>query len=214
MKSFFQFVLSAAAGAFISILVWAVSFLAFSESFVLSLLYGLFVGVVVFFLIKWSCKRQFLRDNGLSRREYKYIKKNLKEAKLKINRLQRALIRARLLSNMKQSIEIIRIVNRIYMITKKEPKRFFQAERFYYSHLDSMMELSEKYAFLNSQPSKTPELAESLQETRVTINQFADTLEKDLYVVLEDDIDHLQFELDVAKQELKKKPLEIEDRRK
>ena len=100
------------------------------------------------------------------------------------------------------------------LLQKKEPKRFFQAERFYYSHLDSIVELSEKYAFLNTQPSKTPELMESLQETKGTIHQLADTLEKDLYIVLEDDIDHLQFELDVAKQELKKRPLEIEDRRK
>ncbi|MBB6446383.1 5-bromo-4-chloroindolyl phosphate hydrolysis family protein [Bacillus benzoevorans] len=214
MKSFFQFVLRSAAGGFVSVLVWAISFLAFHEDIVISLLYGLVSGMAVFFTLKWVNRRQFLRSNGLTRREYQYIKRNLKEAKLKINRLQKAFIRGRSLSNMKQNIDIIRVVNRIYFITKKEPKRFFQAERFYYSHLDSIVELSEKYAFLNSQPSKTPELADSLKETKVTINQLTDTLEKDLYIVLEDDIDHLQFELDVAKQELQKRPLEIEDRRK
>lgn len=214
MKSFFQFVIRSAAGALVTVLVWAISFLAFDVEFVFSLLYGLVGGMAIFLTLKWANRRQFLRSNGLTRREYQYIKRNLKEAKLKINRLQKALIRGRSLSNMKQNIDIIRVVNRIYYMTKKEPKRFFQAERFYYSHLDSIVELSEKYAFLNSQPSKTPELADSLQETKVTINQLTDTLEKDLYIVLEDDIDHLQFELDVAKQELKKQPLEIEDRRK
>jgi 5-bromo-4-chloroindolyl phosphate hydrolysis protein len=214
MKSFFQFVIRSAAGAFVTVLVWAISFLAFDVEFVFSLLYGLVGGMAIFLTLKWANRRQFLRSNGLTRREYQYIKRNLKEAKLKINRLQKALIRGRSLSNMKQNIDIIRVVNRIYYMTKKEPKRFFQAERFYYSHLDSIVELSEKYAFLNSQPSKTPELADSLQETKVTINQLTDTLEKDLYIVLEDDIDLLQFELDVAKQELKKQPLEIEDRRK
>ncbi len=214
MKSFFQFVIRSFAGGFTSVLVWAISFLAFEAAFIPSILYGAAGGIAVFFVLKWVHARQFLRENGLTRRDYKYIKKNLKEAKLKINRLHKAFIRGRSLSNMKQNYDIIRVINRIYFITKKEPKRFFQAERFYYSHLDSIVELSEKYAFLNTQPSKTPELMESLQETKGTIHQLADTLEKDLYIVLEDDIDHLQFELDVAKQELKKRPLEIEDRRK
>ncbi len=214
MKSFFQFVIRSFAGGFISVLVWSISFLAFEAPIVPSILYGVAGGLAVFFALKWIHARHFLRENGLTRREYKYIKKNLKEAKLKISRLHKAFIRGRSLSNMKQNYEITRVVNRIYLITKKEPKRFFQAERFYYSHLDSIVELSEKYAFLNTQPSKTAELQESLQETKGTIQQLADTLEKDLYIVLEDDIDHLQFELDVAKQELKNRPLEIEDRRK
>jgi len=214
MKSFFQFLIRSVAGGFVSLLVWAISFLAFHADFAASLLIGLAAGIAVFFTLKWVNMRQFLRSNGLTRREYQYIKRNLKEAKLKINRLQKALIRGHSLSNMKQNFELIRVVNRIYFITKKEPKRFFQAERFFYSHLDSVVELSEKYAFLNSQPSKTPELTASLQDTKMTINQFKETLDKDLYLVLEDDIDHLQFELDVAKQELKKQPLEIENRRK
>jgi 5-bromo-4-chloroindolyl phosphate hydrolysis protein len=103
---------------------------------------------------------------------------------------------------------LVRIVNKIYGITKREPKRFYQAEQFYYTNLDSIVELTEKYAFLNSQPVKTPELTQSLKETRLTMNRLTDSLERDLYTVIEDDIDDLQFELDVAKKSISKHPFE------
>jgi 5-bromo-4-chloroindolyl phosphate hydrolysis protein len=91
------------------------------------------------------------------------------------------------------------VVNKIYTITKNEPRRFYLAERFYYSHLDSLVEISEKYAFLSAQPKKNAELNFQLNETRRTISNLTETIEKDLYNVLEKDIDNLQFELDVAK---------------
>ena len=40
------------------------------------------------------------------------------------------------------------------------------------------------------------------------MNQLADSLERDLYIVIEDDIDDLQFELDVAKKSISKHPIE------
>jgi 5-bromo-4-chloroindolyl phosphate hydrolysis protein len=206
MKSFFQFLFRSFVAAFTAVLVWTISYLAFDQTFIASILFGLLGGVFIFLGLKWFFSYRFLRMSGLSRKEYNYIKKNLKEAKLKINRLQKAMWRTRNLANVKQNVEVIRLVNKIYGITKREPKRFYQAEHFYYTNLDSIVELTEKYAFLNSQPSKTPELSHSLKETRLTMNQLADSLEKDLYIVLEDDIDDLQFELDVAKKSMNKRP--------
>ena len=213
LKSFFQFLFRSFVAAFTSVLVWTISYLVFIQTFLISLLFGLSGGVFIFFVLKWLFSYRFLRNNGLSRKEYNYIKKNLKEAKLKINRLQKAMWRTRNLASMRQNVELVRIVNKIYGITKREPKRFYQAEQFYYTNLDSIVELTEKYAFLNSQPAKTPELTQSLQETRLTMNQLADSLERDLYTVIEDDIDDLQFELDVAKKSISKHPFENNNRR-
>ncbi|MFP3381758.1 5-bromo-4-chloroindolyl phosphate hydrolysis family protein, partial [Bacillus sp. SIMBA_069] len=43
----------------------------------------------------------------------------------------------------------------------------------------------------------------SLTETRKTLKELTKTIEKDLYKVIADDIDNLNFELDVAKQSIK-----------
>lgn len=69
-------------------------------------------------------------------------------------RLRKALFQAKSIQMFKQNAEMLRIVRRIYLLTKKEPKRFYQAERFFYQTLDSIVELTEKYAFLSSHPKK------------------------------------------------------------
>src|SRR3954471_16366211 len=100
MKSFLHFLFRSFAAASTSVFVWLISFLAFDQTFIFSLLLGFVSGIVIYLPLKWLNSSHFLRENGLSRREYHYIQKNLKEAKLKINRLQKALFRGRSLTNM------------------------------------------------------------------------------------------------------------------
>jgi 5-bromo-4-chloroindolyl phosphate hydrolysis protein len=208
MRHFFEFILRSAAGVSTTILVWLISFFAFDQTVLASLLIGFLGGTGVYLLLGWILNKQYLKENGITRREYKYIRTNLKEAKEKINRLQKAVLRIRNFPDMKQNYEVIKLVNKIYSTTKKEPKRFFKAEQFYFTNLDSIVEITEKYALLHSQPAKTPELKISLKETRLTIDKLTDSLENDLYRVLEDDIDDLQFELDVAKKTMERLPLD------
>ncbi|WP_075983000.1 5-bromo-4-chloroindolyl phosphate hydrolysis family protein [Bacillus massilinigeriensis] len=186
-----------------TIVVWLVSFFAFEQTFFLSTVFAILGGAIMYYSIKGISKRRFLKRHGLSRKEYMYIEKNLEEAKKKINRLNKALFSVRSIASLKQNIDIVRVSRRIYSITKKEPKRFYKAEKFYFTHLDSLVELSEKYAFLASQPKKNFELENSLRDTRLTIEDLTGSLEKDLYYILSNDIDELNFELDVAKKSIK-----------
>ncbi|MFB6469128.1 5-bromo-4-chloroindolyl phosphate hydrolysis family protein [Cytobacillus sp. Hz8] len=186
-----------------TIVVWLVSYFALEQTFFLSTVFAIVAGAIVFYMIKAISKTRFIKRNGLTRKEFGYIETNLEEAKRKINRLNKALFSVRSVASFKQTIDIVRISRKIYSITKKEPRRFYKAEKFYFSHLDSIVELSEKYAFLVSQPKKNMELENSLRDTRLTIEELTDTLEKDLYEVLSNDIDELNFELDVAKKSIK-----------
>ncbi len=199
MKQVVHFFIQSTAATMSTGSIWLVSFFPLDQTFLLSSAYALGGGTAVFFSTKALTHQHFLKQNQLSRKEYAYIKRHLKEADQKIKRLRKALFSIRTISTIKQNIEMYRVVNRIYTITKKEPKRFYLAESFYYSHLDSLVELSEKYAFLAGQPSKTSELSQSLTETRRTISQLSDSLEQDLHDVLSKDISQLNFELDVAK---------------
>lgn len=87
----------------------------------------------------------------------------------------------------------------------KEPKRFYKAEEFYFSHLDSLVELTEKYSFISSQPKQNSEMGQSLIETRRTLIELTKVVEDDLYHVISDDINTLNFEIDVAKHTIQKK---------
>ena len=114
------------------------------------------------------------------------------------------MLRVRTVSEAKENFELVQTVWKIYTNTKRDPKRFFQAENFYYKNIDSLTELAEKYAFLSSQPAKTKEIIHSLKETEHTIRILGDAVKKDLHIMLNDDMDTLHFELDVAKQSYKK----------
>lgn len=202
MKGFFQFMLRLSAASSTAVLTWLLAFFAFSQTFLLSGLYALGGGTVIYISIKQITHIRNLKKYGLSRREYKYIRDNLKEAKDKISRLQKALMKVKTLDHAKQNIEIIRTVRKIYSNTKKEPKRFYQAEAFYYNHLDSLVELTEKHVYLASQPAKSWEMTTSLLETEQTIRTVGSTVKKDLHHMLKGDMDTLHFELDVAKHSL------------
>lgn len=179
-------------------------FFGLNQSLFLSFVYGLASGAFVYTAGIWNARRLFLKKHSLTGREYAYIKKNLEEARQKIIRLRKALFQAKSIQMFKQNAEMLRLVRRIYILTKKEPKRFYQAERFFYQTLDSVVELTEKYAFLSSHPKKSKELSISLSEARITLAELTKRLEEDLTQVMGDEIDELQFELDAAKHSLKK----------
>lgn len=186
-----------------AVAVWLVSFFGFNQPFLVSAAFSLVGGILTHLMISVYSKYRLLKKHQLTRKEYQYIKQNLAEAKQKIFRLNKALFSIRQISSLKQSLELMRIARKIYSLTKKEPKRFYKAERFYFSHLDSAVELSEKYVFLSSQPKKNRELDQSLIETRRMIEEMNRSIEQDLYHVLSDDIDQLHFEIDVAKHSIK-----------
>ncbi|MFK2826691.1 5-bromo-4-chloroindolyl phosphate hydrolysis family protein [Bacillus sp. B190/17] len=165
------------------------------------------IGGIIYFGIGKYADVRLYKKYGLTRKEYNFILKNMKEAKQKLNRLKNVFVRVRSISSLKQMIELNRLVRRIFSVVKKEPKRFYEAESFFYSHLDSVVELAEKYALLNSQKLKNSSVKQSLLETKETLDDLTKTLEKDLHKVLAKDIEHLTFELDVAKQSLNKRKL-------
>ncbi|MFP7234124.1 5-bromo-4-chloroindolyl phosphate hydrolysis family protein [Bacillus subtilis] len=204
MQRFLHFLIWSLTSGATFVLIGILSFFALNQSLFLSFVYGLASGAVVYTAGIWNSRRLFLKRHELTGREYAYIKKNLEEARQKIIRLRKALFQAKSIQMFKQNAEMLRLVRRIYILTKKEPKRFYQAERFFYQTLDSVVELTEKYAFLSSHPKKSKELSMSLSEARITLAELTKRLEEDLTHLMGDEIDDLQFELDAAKHSLKK----------
>jgi 5-bromo-4-chloroindolyl phosphate hydrolysis protein len=203
MNPFLSFIIRTSIAVPTAVIVLPVSFFAFGQTLLLSSTFSLVGGAVAYFGTGMYTKSRFLKKHKLTRKEYQYIKKNLKEAKPKIHRLNKALFKIRHVPSLKERIDILRVTRKIYRLTKLEPKRFYKAERFYFSHLDSVLELTEKYAFLAAQPKKNQDLEKSLYETRQTLSELSRILEKDLHEVISDDIDHLNFEIDVAKNSIK-----------
>ncbi|OIK14663.1 5-bromo-4-chloroindolyl phosphate hydrolysis family protein [Bacillus sp. MUM 13] len=203
MNPFFTVVLQLFFAIPAAVVVWLGSYFAINQTFLLSSAYALGAGALVYLFVSLYLKIRFLRKHGLSRKEYQYIKGNLDEAKAKIHRLHKSLLSIRQLSFLKERLELVRITRKIYHLTRKEPKRFYLAEHFYFSHLDSAVELTEKYILLSSQPRKSKEITQTLQDTRSMLAELNATIEEDLFQTLSNDIDQLHYELDVARHSMK-----------
>lgn len=205
MNPFLAFIVRSFVAVPVTVITWLLSLFAFHNTFFASSGIAIGAGIAVYLVLSMYMNSKFLSKHQLSRKEYRTIKKNLKEAKQKMSRLNKSLLQIRDVSSVKQRIDIHRITKKIYKMTWKEPKRFYKAEEFYYSHLDSVVELTEKYGFLAARPKKSMGINQSLLETRHTLNELTKVLEEDLYYVVSDDLDNLNFEIDVAKHSMNKK---------
>jgi 5-bromo-4-chloroindolyl phosphate hydrolysis protein len=205
MNTFGQTGLRVLLSSFISFTGFFIYLIGVDFSFPSSFLLSIGTGVVTYFVIKQLQFRWWLKKQALTVKDFRYIKKNLKEAKEKIKRLQKQQLKVRSLGAFKQVFELNRLTRRIFTIVQKQPKRFYLAESFFFYHLDSVVELSEKYTFLAAQPGKNKEVFLSLQQTRSTLDDLIDSLEKDLHAVLSEDMDTLQYELKFAEHHLSNK---------
>jgi 5-bromo-4-chloroindolyl phosphate hydrolysis protein len=204
MNPILSFLLRSFVAVPITVSTWLICFFPLGQTFWPATGIAITGGILANFITSGVLNTRFLKKHQISRKEFRYIRKNLNEAKQKINRLNKNLFSIRDISSVKQRIDLLRITKKIHKMTTREPKRFYQAEQFYFSHLDSIVELTEKYSFLSSQPKKSMEMGQSLIETRHTLDELTRVVEEDLYKVISNDIDTLNFEIDVAKQSINK----------
>ncbi|MEK3975046.1 5-bromo-4-chloroindolyl phosphate hydrolysis family protein [Psychrobacillus sp. FSL K6-1267] len=157
------------------------------------------------FTIKKIQQKSIMKKYDLTASEYFHIRNQIKEANAKVRTLNSHYLKVRSISSFKQLFELNRLAKRIIALVKANPKKFYQAENFFYAHLDSAVELTSKYTFLVSQPSKNREMKLALEDTRETLESINTVMEDDLKNVLASDMEHLRMELDFAKLSVSKK---------
>lgn len=139
------------------------------------------------------------KNTGLTRAEYKHISGQVKKANEHITTLNQNYVRVRSVTQFKQIIEINRLAKNIIKIVKKDPKKFYNVEPFFYAHLESATQLTKQYTMLTQQPVKDKEIHLALADTRTTLDDLHETIKSDLKDALTDDIEHLKMEIEFAK---------------
>lgn len=155
-------------------------------------------------LFKVVQSRMIVSKYGLTMAEYRHINTQLNEARTKLKQLNGYYMKVRSIRAFKQLFEMNRLAKRIVQIVKTDPKKFYQVESFFYAHLETAVELTSKYTLLVSQPIRAQDIQIALQDTRETLLELNQVMEKDLRQVLSSDIEHLRMELDFAKISLRK----------
>ncbi|MEO4054882.1 5-bromo-4-chloroindolyl phosphate hydrolysis family protein [Solibacillus sp. CAU 1738] len=152
-------------------------------------------GILMFQRIKKS------KELGFTRSEYKHIERQLKMAKDNMNQLTQQYVRVRSIRSFKLLNEISKISRRIINLVQANPRKFYAVEDFFYAHLPSAVQLTDKYTLLTKEQVKGTEIHLALEETRKTLKDLYGTMEDDLKLALASDIENLKIELDFAKLE-------------
>lgn len=209
MMTYFKKILAFLGSIIIISIIGAIIDTIFSNG----LLTGIIVivaAVVLFFFSSRAGDKAREITTGLKKKEYKYIRTNLEEGRTKILRLQKIMNQNKNLYSFQERNKTLQLTKRIYGIVKENPKRFYETEDFFFSHLDSLVELTEKYTFLERQPVKDKKIYQTLSDTRTLLNDLSRVIEKDLFQLLKRDVNSLDFELEVAKNSISRQKQKME----
>ncbi|MGX9134493.1 5-bromo-4-chloroindolyl phosphate hydrolysis family protein [Rummeliibacillus sp. JY-2-4R] len=207
MFKFGQFIIRNSFNLIVILSTWMICSFNFDVNFWISSLIAVISYLPSNFIIKNIQLSRYLKRIGLTRSEYKHINSQINEAYSELRNLNRYYTKVRSISTFKQLFEMNRLAKRIVNIVNKNPKKFYNVEQFFYAHLHSASELTEKYALLSTQPIKDMDVHLALQETRETLEDLNNTMQEDLHAVLASDIEELKMELDFAQLSTSKKQL-------
>ena len=110
MNRFLSFLVQSVVTVPSAVTVWFLSYFAFDLTLLISSGISLAGGVIVYKITSGVMTSRFLKKHQLTRKEYRYIKKNLDEAKQKINRLNKSLFSIRDLPTIKQKPVAIALI--------------------------------------------------------------------------------------------------------
>ncbi len=139
------------------------------------------------------------RELKLTHSEYLEIENQLQLGAKMAQALTQKYVQVRSVKSFKVIYEMSKLSKRILAIIKNDPTKFYLVEDFFYSHLPSALELSDKYALLSRQQVTGTEIHLALEDTRSTLKELYVTMEQDLKQALATDIESLRIELDFAK---------------
>lgn len=177
-------------------------------NFFLSFVLGIAVYAGGNVAIKEIQLRSTLKKFGFARSEYKHIDLQVRQAKKKVKELTSLYGQVRSIQAFRQVYDMAAKARRIIKIVQMNPRKFYQVETFFYAHLDSAVEITSKYSLLVNQPLKDHDITVALENTRNTLADLNQEMERDLRSAVATDLEQLRMEIDFVDVTMNKdKPL-------
>ncbi|MDJ1111891.1 5-bromo-4-chloroindolyl phosphate hydrolysis family protein [Macrococcus sp. S115] len=154
--------------------------------------------IMTFLPVQQKAAHTYLKEIGLSKNDYKYVRKQLKIAEPKIKHLLVQYKKVRSLSELKNVNEINKLARVIFKNVQKSPSKFFNVDSFFFSHLDNTVNLLNEYLYLSRMPHKTKEDQQLLNHARLTLDELKRTLQADLRALNKESYETMRVEINLA----------------
>ncbi|WP_414054937.1 5-bromo-4-chloroindolyl phosphate hydrolysis family protein [Macrococcus equi] len=141
---------------------------------------------------------KYLQEMGVTKQEYKYIRKQIKIAEPKIKQLLIQYKKVRSVTDFKNVNEINKLARTIFKTVQRNPGKFFSVDSFFFSHLDNTVNLLDQFLYLSRMPHKTAEDKQLLYNARLTLEELKRTLQADLKALNSSDFHQMKVEIDLA----------------
>lgn len=196
----------------ISLILGGVAFAAILILFG-SVIWGIIAGAAAFgagmLIFTPEKKEPTLDAHGLTEAQ---LKKALWEGHQKVEGIKKSGLGIRDLTIRRKIDAVVDVCDRILQNIKEDPKDLRRARQFFGYYLDATQKIVERYATLSRRGTITPDIEASLAKTASTLDTLKRAFEKQLALLLEDDVMDLDTELELLERTIRMEGLAEDER--
>lgn len=145
-------------------------------------------------------KQEHYHEAGMSDKEIEFFRNTLAETKQQIDQLESNFQAVPKLKAINLRYDTLRVSKAMFKELVKEPKKLHLADKFLYNHLPNLVELTNKYVEISEHEIKSKATYDTLNDSISAIENVAVLIIKDYEDFVSDDIEDLEVEISIAKQ--------------
>nr|WP_319219134.1 5-bromo-4-chloroindolyl phosphate hydrolysis family protein [uncultured Trichococcus sp.] len=149
-------------------------------------------------------KEAFYHSKGLTKEQIAYFRNTMDQAKTTIQDIEANLQQRSKLKAIAARNDTVDILKDFFKNIVNQPNRLHEVDKFLYTNLPSLKELTEKYITIDGHVSKTKETYTALDKCAKTIDDMCRHIGEDYVRFMSNDIEDMDIELELAKQVLKR----------
>ncbi len=147
-------------------------------------------------------KENHYRKVGMTEAEIDFFRQTMAAAKKQIFELDQNMNQVAKLKAINLRHDTLTAAKGIFKELVKEPQKLHQADRFLYTHLPNLLDLTKKYIEINDHEIKNKQTYEALDKSAEVINEVSQQITEDYARFVADDLEDLDIEISIAKQSI------------
>lgn len=149
-------------------------------------------------------KEAFYHAKGMTKEQIAYFRSTMDQAKNTIQDIESNLQQRSKLKAIAARNDTVDILKDFFKNIVNQPNRLHEVDKFLYTNLPNLKELTDKYIAIDGHVSKTKETYTALDNCSKTIDDMCRLIAEDYVRFMSNDIEDMDIELELAKQVLKR----------
>ena len=149
-------------------------------------------------------KEAFYHSKGMTKEQIAYFRSTMDQAKTTIQDIESNLKQRSKLKAIAARNDTVDILKDFFKNIVNQPNRLHEVDKFLYTNLPNLKELTDKYIAIDGHVSKTKETYTALDNCSKTIDDMCRLIAEDYVRFMSNDIEDMDIELELAKQVLKR----------